>query len=215
MPRDTDVRPVKRGGRLEDAVKRGIDILGASAGLIISAPLFPVLAVLIKSSSPGPVLYIAERTGRYGLPFRIMKFRTMQVGSDAGSGTTAKNDPRVTAIGAFLRKYKIDEIPQFINILVGDMSLVGPRPELPKYTAMYSDRERTVLSVRPGLTDFASIEFIAMSDLIEGGDPEQAFQANVMEKKNRLRIKYVEERSLALDFKLMFMTARKILVGHR
>lgn len=191
--------------------KRCFDIVFAFLGLLVCAPFFLPVAIAIKLTSPGPVFYRAERTGRFGKKFKIIKFRTMNVGSDILSGTTARNDQRITSVGGFLRRHKIDEMPQLINVLCGEMSIVGPRPELPKYTAMYHGEYKDINLAKPGITDYASVEFFNMSDRITGEDPEASFRQNVLKRKNLLRLKYVREKSLIIDIKIVARTLVKLV----
>ena len=148
-------------------LKRLFDITACVIAVPFLLPFFAIMAIIIKLDSPGPVFYRGWRTGLGGKPFRIFKFRTMVVDAEKiGGPSTALNDPRLTEFGKFLRKYKIDELPQIINVLKGEMSLVGPRPQVEKYTKLYNDEEKIILSVRPGLTDYASIKFINMDQML-------------------------------------------------
>jgi len=192
---------------MRDAVKRACDILLASIGVLVLWPVMLAAAALVKLSSPGPVLYRGWRTGRHGVPFRIYKFRTMVVdGECKGGTTTGKDDPRLTRIGRILRKYKLDELPQLFNVLRGDMSVVGPRPEVAEYTDQYSESERQILSVRPGITDLASLEFNDLQECVGADDPDRTYREKVLPRKNQLRLKYVSERSLWLDFAILLRT---------
>tara|TARA_A100001015_G_scaffold275615_1_gene333040 strand:- start:112 stop:768 length:657 start_codon:yes stop_codon:yes gene_type:complete len=179
--------------------------------LIFIWPILIIIAIAIKISSPGPVLYRGLRTGFHGKPFYINKFRSMIVGADKFSGTTSKKDSRVTPIGRVLRKNKLDELPQLINILKGEMSFVGPRPELPRYTERYNEKELLILSVRPGITDFSSLHFSNLNELIEDDDPDNAFETKILMEKNRLRLKYVESRSFFVDITLIVKTTLRVL----
>lgn len=194
-----------------DYLKRIFDVCFSLVGLILLAPLLIVIGIAIKANSAGPVLYMGLRTGRYGKPFYIYKFRSMVMGADRGAGTTSKNDPRVTSIGKYLRKYKLDEFPQLLNVLKGEMSFVGPRPELPRYTEMYKGKELLILTVKPGITDYSSVQFSNLNDLICDADPDKSFEKNILAEKNRLRIKYVETRTFIGDIKLIFLTLIRIL----
>lgn len=200
------------GGSLTgDMAKRAFDIVCSVIGLIVLAPLLCVLALVVKIGSNGPVFYRPPRSGRGGVPFRIWKYRTMVVNADKiGGGSTAKDDPRVTKVGGFLRKYKLDELPQLINVLVGEMSLVGPRPELPQYTALYEGDEKLILSVRPGITDYASIEFADLAAVLGSDHADRVYEEQIFHKKNALRLKYVRERSFAGDIVLIFRTLIRI-----
>jgi len=193
-------------------IKRLFDVLFSLLVLLLICPIILFVAIAIKLSSPGPVFYRGIRTGLHGIPFRILKFRTMVVDAESlGGPTTGTNDKRVTPIGAFLRKTKLDEIPQFINVLTGDMSLVGPRPEVLEYTATYTGEERCILSMRPGITDYASIEFADLDDRVGDKDPDKYFREHIMPQKTALRIKYVKEWSLWSDFRILWMTFFRVM----
>ncbi len=194
-------------------MKRFLDLLLASIGLMILAPLLALVAVLVKLTSPGPVFYMAVRTGMCGVPFRMFKFRTMVQNADSiGGPSTGAGDPRVTPLGEWLRKHKVDELPQLINVVKGDMSLVGPRPEVVQYTQLYTGEELLILTVRPGITDYASIAFSRMDKVLGNEDPDRVYEEQVMPQKNALRIKYAKERNLLVDFKLLFLTLGRILL---
>ena len=194
-----------------EAPKRLLDIVASLVGLIVASPLLLAIAVLVKLTSPGPVFYWGVRTGRHGVPFRIYKFRTMIVGADTGAGTTSRGDPRVTPLGRVIRRWKLDEFPQLLNVLVGNMSLVGPRPELPRYTDQYAGEEQYILSVRPGITDYSSIEFADLNERIGDADPDRDFERLILPRKNALRLKYVRERSLWVDVKIIARTLARIV----
>lgn len=180
-------------------------------GIILALPLFAVIGAAIRLTSKGPVFYRGVRTGLHGKPFRIWKFRTMVVDADRlGGPSTALNDSRVTPIGRFLRKHKLDEIPQFINVLSGDMSLVGPRPQVERYTKEYRGEESIILDVKPGLTDYASLHFIDMDSVLGDGDVDEKYLKEVEPLKNALRIKYVKERSFMVDLKILLRTTSKV-----
>jgi len=193
------------------------DLAGAVCGLVLLAPLFALVALWIRLDSPGPALFRQERVGRGGKIFRIHKFRTMREGAmDAGPAITVGADPRISRAGAFLRRHKLDELPQLIDVLRGDMSLVGPRPELARYVAGYPPalRER-VLSVRPGITDVASIEFRNEAELLaRAADPEREYREVVLPAKLRLAADYVDRATLASDLRLIGRTL-KALCGVR
>ena len=189
--------------------KRLFDIACAATALALLAPLLLALALWVRLDSPGPVLFRQQRVGRDSRPFAILKFRTMHVDAPArGPQITAGRDPRITGAGCFLRKYKIDEFPQFINVLVGDMSVVGPRPEVPRYVAMYPPATRDlVLSVRPGITDLASIEYRDENELLgRSADPERTYVEQVMPAKLAYCERYVQERSFAGDIGIIGRT---------
>ncbi len=197
--------------------KRLLDLLASATGLLLLAPLFLVLAAWIRLDSAGPVFFRQERVGRGGVPFRIHKFRTMQAAiGPSGPALTVGADPRITRVGAFLRRSKLDELPQLIDVLRGDMSLVGPRPEVPQYVAGYpADVRAKVLSVRPGITDPASLQFRNESELLaRAADPEREYREVVLPAKLRLAVDYVDHATLAGDLRLIGTTLR-VLLGWR
>lgn len=190
-------------------LKRAFDVLFAAAVLLLLSPLLLGVAAWIRFDSRGPVLFRQVRVGRGGREFRILKFRTMHVDAPArGPQITVGRDPRITRAGHFLRRYKLDEFPQFINVLVGDMSVVGPRPEVPRYVAMYPAATRAlVLSVRPGITDLASIEYRDENELLgRSADPERTYVEQVMPAKLAYCERYVQERSFAGDIGIIGRT---------
>ena len=184
------------------------DVVMSGLGLLVLSPLFAVVAVWIKLDSPGPVFYRQIRVGRNNRDFRLFKFRSMRVGSDSkGLITVGGHDPRVTRSGYFIRKYKLDELPQLINVLIGDMSLVGPRPEVRKYVDMYTPEQLHVLDVRPGITSLASIRYRNENELLDRAeDPDRCYVEEVMPDKLRIDLEYVADRSFAYDLKLIFRT---------
>ena len=193
-------------------LKRIFDITLSLFGLIILLPFMLITALLIKIDSKGPVFFKQIRVTKNGKEFKIFKYRTMRVGSDKYSQITVGKDGRITKLGSFLRKYKLDEIPQLINVLIGDMSLVGPRPEVPKYVALYTDEQKEILKVRAGITDYASIEFSDENDLLASEeDPEKAYIEKVMSRKIELNKKYLSEISILTDIKIILLTIKKIL----
>lgn len=188
-------------------IKRLFDIIVSALGLIILAPLLCAIAILIKFTSPGPVFYRGVRTGHKGKPFKIFKFRSMIVNAEkVGGASTAKDDPRITRIGGFLRKTKLDEIPQLLNVFKGDMSFVGPRPEVAQYTERYNEEEKIILSVRPGITDYSSIRFSSLDEVLGSQNADQVFEEKVLPIKNQLRMQYVRERSFWGDIKIILLT---------
>lgn len=189
-------------------MKRLFDIIFSFLGLMVLSPLFLLLAVWIKLDSRGPVFYRQVRVGRHNRDFRIFKFRSMRVGSDKGSLVTiGGRDPRVTRSGYYIRKLKLDELPQLINVLIGDMSFVGPRPEVRKYVDMYTTEQLHVLDVRPGITDEASIAYRNENELLAtAADPERFYIETVMPDKLRINLQYVQNHSLWGDIKLIFKT---------
>lgn len=194
-------------------IKRLFDVVFSFFGLIITFPLLLIIVLAIKLNSPGPAFYRGERIGKNGKIFRIFKFRTMVVDAEKlGGPSTAADDKRLLKIGPFLKKFQLDELPQLINVLKGEMSFVGPRPEVKMYVDMLSDEERKViLSVRPGMTDFASLWNFHESEILKGSkDPEKTYQEKIRPKKTELQLKYVKERNFWLDIKLIFKTIFKI-----
>lgn len=192
--------------------KRVLDILFSLVVLFLIWPLIAVVAIAIKFSSPGKVFYRGVRTGLHGKPFRILKFRTMVEDAESlGGPTTGTNDSRVTLIGSFLRRTKLDEFPQFLNVLKGEMSLVGPRPEVLEYTATYEGEEKCILCMRPGITDYASIEFADLDDLVGNADPDKYFREHIMPRKTALRVKYVKEWSLGSDLSILWATFFRVV----
>lgn len=193
--------------------KRLFDLIVAGAALIVLSPLLAAVAAAVRFDSPGPALYRQERVGRGGRPFRIVKFRTMRSDADrAGRQITVGGDPRITRVGAALRKWKLDELPQLVNVVRGDMSLVGPRPEVPKYVQRYTPEQREVLRVRPGITDLASIEYRDENELLAGqADPEGFYLQEVMPRKLELNRAYLERRSLGYDLWILVRTALRVM----
>ena len=189
-------------------MKRFFDIVASGCGLLVLLPLFAVLAVWIKLDSHGPVFYRQTRVGRNNKDFRLFKFRSMRVGADKqGLITVGGHDPRITRSGYFIRKYKLDELPQLINVFIGDMSLVGPRPEVRKYVEMYTPEQMHVLDVRPGITDMASIRYRNENELLESvDDPDKYYIEVIMQDKLRINLEYVENHSFWFDLKLIFKT---------
>lgn len=194
-------------------MKRLFDIVASTLGLIVLSPLFLVLAVWIKVDSKGPVFYRQTRVGWHNKDFRIFKFRSMRVGSDRGSLVTiGGRDPRITKSGYYIRKYKLDEFPQLINVLIGDMSLVGPRPEVRHYVDYWTPEQMRVLDVRPGITDPASIKFRNENELMaQAGDPERYYINVIMQEKLRLYLEYVDNQSFLYDLRLILATLRVVI----
>ena len=192
--------------------KRLFDLLVSTVMLVLLNPLLLVLALAVKFSSKGPAFYMQERIGKNEKLFRIFKFRTMFLDADKkGLLTVGGRDPRVTPVGYFLRKYKLDELPQLFNVVLGEMSLVGPRPEVKRYVEMYSVEQKKVLEVNPGITDYASIEYANENELLgKADDPEKMYVEEIMPAKLKLNLKYVKEQSFLVDLKIIFKTAMKI-----
>lgn len=188
--------------------KRLFDIFWATFGLILLWPVFLAVALLCKLEDRGPVFFRQERIGWKGRPFQIWKFRTMVVDAERlGPSITVGGDPRITRIGRWLRQSKLDELPQLINVLLGEMSLVGPRPEVPFYVGMYSEEQRRVLDLRPGITDLASIKFRRESDLLATAeDPGRSYLEEIMPEKIQINLRYATQAGLLQDFKVILMT---------
>lgn len=195
-------------------MKRIIDIFASAFMLILLFPFGLVIALLIASDSRGGVFYRQSRVGRYNRDFTLYKFRTMRTDADRlGLLTVGARDPRVTRVGYYLRKYKIDELPQLLNILSGDMSFVGPRPEVRKYVDLYNNEQKKVLSVRPGLTDYASIAYINENEILEkADDKEQTYINEIMPEKIKLNMKFIQNPSLYQYFKIIFLTIKSIFI---
>ncbi len=196
-----------------EMLKRTFDIFSSLIGLIILSPFLFIISLLILITSRGGIFYHQVRVGKNGKDFHLWKFRTMKTDSDKhGLLTVGGRDARITGIGYFLRKYKIDELPQLINVLFGDMSLVGPRPEVRKYVNMYTPEQLHVLDVQPGITDYASIEYSNENDLLaKSSDPEKTYIDEVMPAKLKLNMKYIAEKSFGTDLKIIFRTIGKII----
>lgn len=195
-------------------MKRVFDVVASGLGLLALSPVFLILGIWIKSDSRGPVFYRQVRVGRYNRDFRLFKFRSMRVGSDKkGLITVGGRDPRVTRSGYFIRKYKLDELPQLINVFRGDMSLVGPRPEVRKYVEMYTSEQLHVLDVRPGITDMASIRYRNENELLAEAEDPEAFYVNVvMPDKLKINLEYVVRHSFGFDMRLIFKTIMEVIL---
>ncbi|MBL4754609.1 MAG: sugar transferase [Flavobacteriales bacterium] len=194
-------------------LKRLFDITASSIGLIILLPLLIIIAILIVLSSRGGIIFAHQRVGRNGSDFKVYKFRTMHSNTGVNSQLTlGHSDPRITGIGKILRKLKLDELPQLFNVLLGDMSIVGPRPEVRKYVDLYTDTQKKVLSVRPGITDYASIEYADEGAILgRAKDPEKEYLEVVLPKKLTLGIKYIDDQSFLTDLSIIFRTLWRIL----
>lgn len=193
--------------------KRIFDLIGSMIGILLLLPVFTVIALFIKLDSRGPVFFCQKRVGKNGKPFMIIKFRTMVTEApQIGRAITVGQDPRITKTGVFIRKYKLDELPQLFNVFKGEMSFVGPRPEVPKYVAFYDEDQKKVLSVKPGITDLASIEYRNESDLLaESPDPEQTYINEIMPRKIELNVQYIDNKSVIYDIKIIIQTIRAVL----
>jgi lipopolysaccharide/colanic/teichoic acid biosynthesis glycosyltransferase len=201
----------------DDRLRRAMDVAVAGTLLVAAAPLLAVIAVLVRATSPGPALFVQERVGKDGRPFGLRKFRTMVADAPArGGAITTPGDPRVTRVGRVLRRWKLDELPQLVNVVRGDMSLVGPRPEVARYVAGYGPRERHVLRARPGLTDPASLAFVdETAVLARYDDCERAYVEVVLPAKLALSLDYLERRSLLSDLGVLARTLVRIARGGR
>ncbi len=193
-------------------IKRFLDFVFSIVILILLSPLFLIIAILIVADSGTPVFYRALRGGYKNVPFKIYKFRTMVKDADKiGGGTTALNDSRITRVGSFLRKTKLDEIANLINIVKGEMSFIGPRPELLQYTELYDEKEKYIFEVRPGITDFSSDLFINLDEIVGNENADEMYEKYVLKNKNALRVKYAAEVSLATDLKIFYKTVIDVI----
>jgi lipopolysaccharide/colanic/teichoic acid biosynthesis glycosyltransferase len=199
------------------AAKRAFDVVTAAAGLIVLSPVIAGIAIAIKRGSKGPLLYRGTRVGMSGEPFHMLKFRTMVVDADKiGGSSTPEDDPRVTPIGKTLRKYKLDELPQLINVLKGEMSFVGPRPQVQWAVDLYTPEEREILKVRPGITDEASLKFSNEAEILKGSkDPDKDYIEKIHPEKMRLSLEYVRNRSFSGDLSIIARTAGAIFKPSR
>lgn len=207
-------RPTSGPTPLERVVKRLFDIIVSLGGIVVLAPMMLTIALILKVSQGGEVFYRGKRTGQNGRSFEILKFRSMIPNAERlGGTTTGKDDPRLTKLGKLLRRYKLDELPQFFNVLKGDMSIVGPRPEVSEYTDLYSPEEMRILSVKPGITDIASLEFNDLQEVVGNQAPDDYFRQYVLPRKNELRLKYVDQWSVRSDLRILALTT--ILVASK
>ena len=192
---------------------RFCDIVLSCLGLLLLSPLFVVVAVWIVIDNPGPVFYRQQRVGKDGKDFGLLKFRSMRIGADKESLITiGEHDSRITRAGYYIRKYKLDELPQLWNVLTGDMSLVGPRPEVRRYVDMYTDEQRQVLTVRPGITDYASIEYIDENRILaQAEDPDRTYIEEILPAKIALNMRYIKHQTLGEYMKIIFLTLAKII----
>jgi len=194
--------------------KRALDLVISIPGLLLLSPLLLVLALWVKLDSRGPVLYRGKRVGQDGRPFLMYKFRTMVVGAEKrGPAVTYRDDPRITGAGRFLRRAKLDELPQLLNVLRGEMSLVGPRPEDPSYVAFYTPEQRLALSVKPGITGPTQLEYRDEASMLQGEGVDEEYVTRLMPEKLKLDLEYVRDRSLLLDLKILWRTATTMLFG--
>lgn len=192
-------------------LKRLFDIFFSFAGIVFLSPVILITAAAVKLFDNGPVFYRAPRVGKKGKIFKMIKFRTMSVNADKGASSTKSDDPRITKPGAFLRKYKLDEIPQLFNVFYGEMSIVGPRPQIQWAVDLYTEEEKKVLTVRPGITDYASIKFHNEGEILKGApDPDKAYMELIHPEKMRLSLEYVRNKSIFTDIKIIFLTIASI-----
>jgi len=189
-------------------MKRIFDLFFAFIGIMLLLPIYLLIAIFIKLDSKGEILYKQERIGKDGIPFYVLKFRTMVPDAfSKGALTVGSRDPRVTGVGFYLRKYKLDELPQLFNVFFGEMSFVGPRPEVKKYTDLYNENQRLVLSVKPGITDYASIKYRNENDLLaQSSDPERLYIEEIMPEKLNLNLKYINDNNVFKDIKIIINT---------
>ena len=194
-------------------LKRLFDIVASFTGIVFLSPILLLICAFQVISSGFPIFYLQTRVGKNNMDFRLFKFRTMIIQSDKlGLLTVGGRDPRVTKLGYYLRKYKIDELPQLFNVLFGTMSLVGPRPEVRKYVDLYNKEQLQVLNVKPGITDYASLQFINENDLLaQSSNPEKTYIEEIMPKKLELNLKYIKDNSLAVDLSIILKTIQKII----
>jgi lipopolysaccharide/colanic/teichoic acid biosynthesis glycosyltransferase len=199
-------------------LKRFFDVVFSFSAIVVFSPLFLITVILVKLDSRGPVFYGGKRVGKDGKLFKMYKFRTMRTDADKMSGgpSCADDDPRITKVGLLLRKYKVNELPQLVNVLKGDMSFVGPRPEVQLYTDMFTEEEKEILTVRPGITDWASIWNSDEGEILaevsaRGEDPEEHYKEKIRPQKIKLQLDYVKKRSLWVDTKILFETVKVLL----
>lgn len=205
---------IRGGSYCRGPLKRSMDLAVSSIALVLLAPVYLVLALTLMAMTGPPILFVQERVGLDGRPFRMIKFRTMRRDASGGLPLTASGDRRVTPLGRFLRATKLDELPQLLNVLRGEMSLVGPRPEVPRYVAQYTVEQRRVLQARPGLTDPASVRFLEEEDLL-GAVPEERreefYLKTVLPRKLQMNLEYIERAGVGLDVALILQTIRAVL----
>lgn len=204
LPGSVLAAPSSRRGY--EAAKRIFDLVVALPALVVLSPLLAGLAVAVRATSAGPILYRGERIGRHGRPFRILKFRTMVADADRYGSTTALADARITRPGVVMRRLKLDELPQLWNVVTGEMSLVGPRPEVEEHTREYDAAEQAILTVRPGITDYSSIRFVDLAAELGSENAHEVFVTRVRAEKNRLRLRYVQNQSFTEDLRILLRT---------
>ena len=199
--------------KINQGIKRIFDFVVSLVGVIIISPILLIVAIAIKIDSKGDILFLQKRVGRKGKPFYIYKFRTMVTDAEKlGKQITVGKDNRITKVGAFLRKYKIDELPQLLNVVKGEMSLVGPRPEVPRYVELYTEEEKKVLDIRPGITDLASLRYKDENDILgKVENPEEYYINIIMKDKLKLNLEYIEKSNILFDISLIFKTIIKCI----
>ena len=211
--KSVDLKESLRDKKVNLLIKRLFDMVASFLGVVILSPIFIIVSICIKIDSKGPVFFKQKRVGKDGQPFMIYKFRTMVTDAEKlGKQITVGDDNRITKVGKFIRKCKLDEIPQLINVLKGEMSLVGPRPEVPRYAELYDDYQAQVLLVRPGITDYASIEYRNENEILgKSANPEEIYITEIMPTKIDLNMKYLKNISLTEDFKLIIKTILAVI----
>ena len=192
--------------------KRTFDLVFSIVGLIVFSPILITVWLIVLLTLGRPVLYSPERTGKSNTRIRVRKFRSMRIADGPTSHHSGDDDPRITKVGKLLRTFKFDELPQLWNVAKGDMSFVGPRPETPEYTKLYTEDQMAILELRPGITDFASIEFADLGSFLKGDDPDKLYFEKVWDRKMDLRMKYVQERSFWVDIKILFRTYAAVFI---
>lgn len=203
---------IKADGIYNRFFKRVLDVLLAVIFTVVLLPVYLIISIAVVVDTGFPVFYRAQRGGYMEKPFRIFKYRSMVKDADKiGGGTTALNDSRITKVGNFLRKTKLDELPQLFNIITGDMSFIGPRPELLRYTQQYCGEEKLIHRVRPGITDYSSIEFINLDEIVGGENADEMYELHVLKRKNELRVQYAKTVSFTTDCRLLFITVWDVL----
>ena len=191
-------------------IKRIFDIFSSLLAILVLLPLYFIVGILVYYSLGWPIIYRAKRAGKNNKEFTLIKFRSMKNTTNHVSHHSGDDDPRITKLGKFIRQTKLDELPQLVNVLFGKMSIVGPRPETPEYIKLYSEEQMKILNLRPGITDYASIEFSNLGDILKGDDPDKLYFEKVWDKKMKLRMKYTQENNFFIDMKIIFLTIMTI-----
>ena len=191
-------------------IKRIFDIFSSLLAILVLLPLYFIVGILVYYSLGWPIIYRAKRAGKNNKEFTLIKFRSMKNTTNHVSHHSGDDDPRITKLGKFIRQTKLDELPQLVNVLFGKMSIVGPRPETPEYIKLYSKEQMKILNIRPGITDYASIEFSNLGDILKGDNPDKLYFEKVWDKKMKLRMKYTQENNFFIDMKIIFLTIMAI-----